>query len=123
MSGEPRISTPYSTHGGEKFDPFESTNFTRSKSTRERAERHSTDSIHRAGSDSHLNSPQRTRSFAHRNSTKADNPTESVNLDGSGSDSGSDDFVKTAPHAKSTTHSATPARGQSDASAHSNTSK
>lgn len=31
---EPRISTPYASHGGEKTDPFESVNLNRSKSTR-----------------------------------------------------------------------------------------
>lgn len=32
---EPRLSTPYATHGGEKTNPFENTNLNRSKSTRE----------------------------------------------------------------------------------------
>ncbi|OBT91691.2 hypothetical protein VE01_10245 [Pseudogymnoascus verrucosus] len=31
---EPRLSTPYASHGGEKTDPFESVNFGRSNSTR-----------------------------------------------------------------------------------------
>ena len=31
---EPRLSTPYATHGGEKTNPFESINLNRSKSTR-----------------------------------------------------------------------------------------
>ncbi|RDW79495.1 hypothetical protein BP6252_04133 [Coleophoma cylindrospora] len=39
LGNEPRLSTPYSTHGGEKTNPFESANLNRSKSTRERAER------------------------------------------------------------------------------------
>ncbi|CZR62337.1 uncharacterized protein PAC_12234 [Phialocephala subalpina] len=91
---EPRVSTPYATHGGEKFNPFESAfpsaaNINRSKSTRERGEvDKDTFPAFRAGSDTNLssknNSPQRARSFAAR-STHAPRPStsESVNLDSS----------------------------------------
>lgn len=94
----PRLSTPYSTHGGEKLDPFDNVNLNRAKSTRERKERpaqplspnsgrrrslspHRTrmhrhvspDNVHRAGSDANLKSrvntsPKRTFSSANRNS-------------------------------------------------------
>jgi hypothetical protein len=33
---EPRVSTPYTTHGGEKTNPFETVNISRSKSSRDR---------------------------------------------------------------------------------------
>lgn len=36
---EPRLSTPYATHGGEKTNPFERINLNRSKSTREPSEK------------------------------------------------------------------------------------
>lgn len=35
IPNEPRISTPYATHGGERTNPFESANLNRSKSTRD----------------------------------------------------------------------------------------
>lgn len=91
---EPRVSTPYATHGGEKFNPFESAfpsaaSINRSKSTRERGEvDKDTFPAFRAGSDTNLssknNSPQRARSFAAR-SAHAPRPSysESVNLDSS----------------------------------------
>ncbi|CAL3965465.1 hypothetical protein PZA11_001796 [Diplocarpon coronariae] len=93
MANEPRISTPYSTHGGEKFNPFESTNVNRSKSTREPPENVDSDFIFRTGSDPNLTSPSRTRSFAQRNSPRAPkSATETVNLDSS-SESSSDGFL------------------------------
>ncbi|KAH9207719.1 hypothetical protein DL95DRAFT_48865 [Leptodontidium sp. 2 PMI_412] len=96
MGNEPRISTPYATHGGEKFNPFESTNINRSKSTRERHDRFDDNYIPRTGSDSNLNSPQRARSFAQRNSPRVQKPAfaETVNLDASGEESSSDGFVQ-----------------------------
>ena len=67
---EPRASTPYSTQGGEKFNPFESANISRSKSTRE--PKHS-QNINETNSDPFLASPQRTQSFADRQ-TRARKP-------------------------------------------------
>ncbi|KAL2060889.1 hypothetical protein VTL71DRAFT_8941 [Oculimacula yallundae] len=95
MGNEPRISTPYATHGGEKFNPFESTNINRSKSTRESQSRFNDDHLPRTGSDSNLNSPQRARSFAQKSSPRTQRQTfkESVNLDPSSEDS-SDGFVQ-----------------------------
>jgi hypothetical protein len=58
---EPRISTPYATHGGEKFNPFETVNMNRSKSTREPSNKYTADGFHRVGSDSNLNSSNRHR--------------------------------------------------------------
>jgi hypothetical protein len=86
---EERVSTPYSTHGGEKFNPFESAaaGMNRSKSTRGRSEAFGSD-IPKAGSDTNLNSkngtPHRARSFAAR-TAHAPRPsfTESVDLDSS----------------------------------------
>ncbi|PSS25891.1 hypothetical protein M430DRAFT_208043 [Amorphotheca resinae ATCC 22711] len=59
---EPRQSTPYATHGGEKFNPFESANMSRSKSTRVPSNRYSSNDMPRVGSDSKLNSPPRPHS-------------------------------------------------------------
>lgn len=102
MGNEPRISTPYATHGGEKFNPFESTNVNRSKSTRERHDRFDDNYIPRTGSDSNLNSPQRARSFAQRNSPRTPKPafTETVNLDPSSEESSSDGFVQMNPRSR-----------------------
>jgi hypothetical protein len=61
---QPRTSTPYSTHGGEKFNPFESANIGRSKSTRE--PEHPRHVPRAAGSDPNLGSPHRTETFAGR---------------------------------------------------------
>ncbi|TGO53332.1 hypothetical protein BOTNAR_0298g00160 [Botryotinia narcissicola] len=56
---EPRISTPYASAGGEKFDPFDAANVARSKSTRENvAEPKSRKPVPRAGSDSNSPSPR-----------------------------------------------------------------
>lgn len=68
---EPRTSTPYATHGGEKFNLHESANIGRSKSTREPA--HSKN-VPRTGSDPNLGSPQRTRSTAEKTSAKPRKP-------------------------------------------------
>lgn len=72
---EPRMSTPYATHGGEKFNPFESININRSKSTRMPSNRYSSDGMPRVGSDPNLNSAHRPRpqdtSFAKPSSTFA----------------------------------------------------
>lgn len=58
---EPRISTPYATHGGEKFNPFETTNLNRSKSSRVPSNKQSADGMPRVGSDSNLSAGQRPR--------------------------------------------------------------
>jgi len=102
MVHEPRISTPYATHGGEKFNPFESTNINRSKSTRERHDRFDDSHIPRTGSDSNLNSPQRARSFAQRNSPRTHKSTfsETINLDPSSEESSSDGFVQMNPRSR-----------------------
>ncbi|CZS97208.1 uncharacterized protein RAG0_06371 [Rhynchosporium agropyri] len=97
MGNEPRISTPYATHGGEKFNPFESTNINRSKSTRDsRHDLYHDGYIPRTGSDSNLNSPQRARSFAQKSSPRTARQafTDPVNLDTSSEDSSSDGFVQ-----------------------------
>ena len=64
---EPRQSTPYQTHGGEKLNPFDSAHLNRSKSHRERSDR-PVDSaqVPRTGSDPHLAQPHRSRSFVDR---------------------------------------------------------
>ncbi|QSZ33552.1 hypothetical protein DSL72_005120 [Monilinia vaccinii-corymbosi] len=57
-SYEPRLSTPYASSGGEKFDPFDAANLGRSKSTREDfAEPKAKTPVPRAGSDPSLASP------------------------------------------------------------------
>jgi hypothetical protein len=58
---ESRQSTPYATRGGEKFNPFETININRSKSTRLPSNRYSSGSMPRVGSDSNLNSANRPR--------------------------------------------------------------
>lgn len=92
MPYEPRLSTPYATHGGEKLNPFDSSNMNRSKSTREPRDRfnRSEDSQHipRAGSDSNLNSPQRPQSYAQSSSQKASFAVPSLDSDDSISDAG-----------------------------------
>jgi hypothetical protein len=87
---EPRISTPYATHGGEKFNPFESANINRSKSTRARNETYDpkSSSSPRTG-DPNLKAPHRSRSFVEQRSTsRPTRPTytASVDLDSSSSD-------------------------------------
>lgn len=58
-SMDARQSQPYATHGGEKFNLFESANnMERSKSTRARTEK---DHVSRTGSDSNLASPRRAK--------------------------------------------------------------
>ncbi|EKD17809.1 uncharacterized protein L3040_002180 [Drepanopeziza brunnea f. sp. 'multigermtubi'] len=121
MAGEPRISTPYSTHGGEKFDPFESTNVNRSKSTRERPQQFDGDFMPRAGSDSNMSSVEKARAYAQRHSPKAPKPAEPPNHDGSSSESSSDGFVKMNAPASGTTHRAPSSQGPFDASTQPNT--
>ncbi|KUJ16751.1 uncharacterized protein LY89DRAFT_63797 [Mollisia scopiformis] len=93
---EERVSTPYATHGGEKFNPFESAaaGINRSKSTRERSEGFGKDNFPRAGSDTNLKSkngtPHRARSFADRKS-HAPRPSYSESLD---TDSSSDEPIQ-----------------------------
>ncbi|PBP24780.1 DnaJ domain-containing protein [Diplocarpon rosae] len=132
MANEPRISTPYSTHGGEKFNPFESTNVNRSKSTRERPEHVDSDFIPRNGSDPNLKSPSRARPFAQRNSPRASkSTTETVNLDSS-SESSSDGSLNTNGRPRRSdsmrtnggaTRTAAPPQGPPGASMESDTSK
>jgi curved DNA-binding protein CbpA len=87
---EPRLSTPYATHGGEKFNPFESANINRSKSTRERNETYDPKSTSSPSkSDPNLKAPHRSRSFAEQRSTPRQTRatyTASVDLDSSSSD-------------------------------------
>jgi curved DNA-binding protein CbpA len=99
---ETRHSTPYASHGGEKFDPFggiptgqrldpdDTSNLNRSKSTREPRMR--TDeagepkSMPRAGSDSNLNSPQNGQPFSPRRTQHSFTTTK--DSDSSSSDDG-----------------------------------
>ena len=67
---EPRMSTPYATHGGEKTNPFESVNLNRSKSKREPSDKTNSSraepSMPGGSGDRHRSaSPPRTRH--HRN--------------------------------------------------------
>ena len=70
---EPRLSTPYATHGGEKLNPFESPNMNRSKSTREpHGHFAGSPNIPQTGSDSNLKkntNSTRPRTSAPRNSS------------------------------------------------------
>lgn len=54
--------TPYATHGGEKFNPFEDTNINRSKSTRVPSSKTGPKNIFKAGSDPNLASSRQPRS-------------------------------------------------------------
>ncbi|CAD6443603.1 f1e5e6b3-464c-49ab-842c-43bcbc08af3d [Sclerotinia trifoliorum] len=57
-SYEPRLSTPYASAGGEKFDPFDAANLAKSKSSRESfTEPKTRKPVPRAGSDPDLNYP------------------------------------------------------------------
>ncbi|KAL3427474.1 DnaJ domain-containing protein [Phlyctema vagabunda] len=59
---EPRMSTPYSTHGGEKTNPFESPNVNRSRSTREHSSSHNGPFSPSGSSDRHRSaSPPRSQ--------------------------------------------------------------
>jgi hypothetical protein len=92
---EPRISTPYATHGGEKLNPFDASNMNRSKSTREARDRTSgSKNMPRAGSDSNLSSPQRGQSFAQ--SSRQGRRAYAVPLE-SDSSSDSGPTIKTRP--------------------------
>lgn len=85
---EPRISTPYSTQGGEKLNPRDSASVNRSKSTRETSER-STDAgqIPRPGSDSNMH---RSHSSAGRGHNPNHRKVPSVEIDTDSSDDGPD---------------------------------
>ena len=84
---EERQSTPYATHGGEKFNPFETANMSRSKSNRvpSSSKYDSSNGMPRVGSDPNLNSPR--QSFS-RKSKGGPKPTF---MDTPDSDSSSDD--------------------------------
>jgi len=87
---EPRQSTPYATHGGEKFDPLGAAldpndGINRSKSTHE--QRNKSQQMPRAGSDSNLNPPQYTQSFGRTPPNKSSYTAPTQDSDSS-SDSG-----------------------------------
>jgi len=99
-----RHSTPYSTHGGEKLNPFENggrgerldpqdaINLNRSKSTRETrnstTRNSSSPNIPRAGSDSNLNSPNQHKPFHQRRATSKPIYKNQLDTDSSSSDGG-----------------------------------
>ena len=86
---EPRLSTPYQTHGGEKLNPFDNANINRSKSTRERSDQfQSTKHVPRTGSDPNLASPHRSSSFAARPSTSRKPFPKAPSVETSSSDDG-----------------------------------
>lgn len=95
---EPRMSTPYATHGGEKFNPFETININRSKSTRIPSNKYSSDGMPRVGSDSNLSSSHRPRpedpAFTKPSSTYA-----TPDSDDSSSDNGPQIKKKATPRA------------------------
>ncbi|KFY12000.1 hypothetical protein V492_04150, partial [Pseudogymnoascus sp. VKM F-4246] len=86
---EPRLSTPYASHGGEKTDPFESVNLNRSKSTRAPSGR--TDSRRSSGSPQ---TRERHRSASPSRSSR--NPHLSADFN-QGSRVGSDTNLNTSP--------------------------
>ncbi|KFY48718.1 hypothetical protein V495_01089 [Pseudogymnoascus sp. VKM F-4514 (FW-929)] len=117
---EPRLSTPYASHGGEKTDPFESVNFGRSNSTRapsgradasrssgspRNRERHRSASPSRPNRTSHLSpelnagssdtnlntSPKRTFSRATRASNMSEPRKPVVDYSSSSSDESEDE--------------------------------
>lgn len=85
-SMETRPSQPYAAHGGEKFNLYGSPNMSRSKSTREGNGRFDDGQVPRTGSDSNLNTPQRTRSSAQRSSASTKPAYQSARVDSSSSD-------------------------------------
>ncbi|KAH8597115.1 hypothetical protein B0O99DRAFT_592866 [Bisporella sp. PMI_857] len=111
-----RQSTPYATHGGEKFDPFENggrgaklnpydtTNINRSKSTREaqfRPEKSGgSQNIPRAGSESSLHSARRPQSYGSQRT--ASKPAYTSPLGNYNTSSSSDDGpeIKARPKGK-----------------------
>lgn len=99
---EPRISTPYATHGGEKFNPFEAVNLNRSKSTRAPSGRYSSGGIPRVGSDPNLKSPQRPQSQG-PGFKKPDSTYSAPDSDDSSSDESPYMKKKTPPRASATT--------------------
>ena len=109
---EPRLSTPYATHGGEKFNPFETINMNRSKSTRAPSTKYSSDGMPRVGSDSNLNSSHRPQpqssTFTKQSSTFATPATP--DSDGSSSDSGPQIKKKPPPRATAGTRTFAKAR-------------
>jgi hypothetical protein len=89
-SVEPRLSTPYATHGGEKLNPFESANLHRSRSTREPSQRFDSQGhVPRNGSSPNL-TPHRARSFAERSSAESSKTYTGpkVDVDSSSSEDG-----------------------------------
>jgi hypothetical protein len=106
---EPRISTPYATHGGEKFNLFESININRSKSTRMPSNRYSSDGMPRVGSDPNLNSSQRSRPQG-ATFTKSGSTYAAPNSDDSSSDSGLHLKKKATPRATAGTRTFAKAR-------------
>jgi hypothetical protein len=73
---EPRLSTPYATQGGEKFNPFESANINRSKSTRERTDTSdpTMNGFSPTTDDPRFKPPHRARSFAERTTPRNSRP-------------------------------------------------
>ena len=82
---EPRLSTPYATHGGEKFNPFESANINRSKSTRERTDTSDakTNGFSPTTVDPNYKPPHRSRSFVERSAPRAPKATYAASVDSS----------------------------------------
>ncbi|KAN0104844.1 hypothetical protein V8E51_010589 [Hyaloscypha variabilis] len=74
---EPRLSTPYATHGGEKLNPFESANLNRSKSTRERTDTSdsTTNGFSPTTADPNNKPPRRASSFADRSTAERSTPS------------------------------------------------
>jgi hypothetical protein len=99
---EPRISTPYATHGGEKFNPFETVNMSRSKSTRVPSARYSSGGLPRVGSDPNLNSPKRPQSQG-PGFKKPDSTYAAPDSDDSSSDEGPHIRKKATPRGPTTT--------------------
>ncbi|KAA8571856.1 hypothetical protein EYC84_001813 [Monilinia fructicola] len=94
---EPRLSTPYASSGGEKFDPFDAANLGRSKSTREEfAEPKPKKSVPRAGSDPNIGSPRpngtpknsTTKNGPPKNGTQKPTPAFATSPDSSDSGNG-----------------------------------
>lgn len=93
---EPRISTPYATHGGEKTNPFDAPNLSRSKSTRDspspfRTTKQSpSDDMPRTSSDPNLTSKNRNgttrRSPAAKQQKQRPRQGVAVDIDSSDSD-------------------------------------
>jgi hypothetical protein len=83
---EERKSTPYSTHGGEKLNPFENADIKRSKITLERSEGFGNNQVPRADSDSNLATESRdSRPFQRQTEARpacwSDFDTDSISSD------------------------------------------